>query len=190
MVQSLKRSRKLIIIAHPDDEAFGCSGLLQNSAIILVTDSDEANFSARKKILQGICKDLVIPLYNCGLRPCELDKIGIQKVHNWIDSAAKNIDADYIITHNPNDMHQDHRIISNAVDILARPERSRYKGLIHFSFENHSYNLVVQSNCEIMKKYANLVDINFYKTVQSYKAHIGTKYDCKFGDTFEIKFLR
>lgn len=190
MIKNLKRSRKLIIIAHPDDETFGCSGLLENSAIILVTDSDEANFAARTRILQRICKEKFIPLYKCGLQPCKLDTIGVQMVHNCIASAAKNIDAEIVLTHNPKDTHQDHRIISNAVDILARPERSQYKGLIHFSFEQHSHNLVVPSNTDLYTIYGGLVDSKFQSVVWKYKEFIGTKYGFRYGDTLDIRYLR
>lgn len=193
MIKTLKQSRKLIIAAHPDDEVFGCSSLLQNSSILLVTDAEDSNFIARKRILFSFAKDMYIPVYTLSLPACKLDTLGVQAVHNALHEALQGRYFDYVISHSTDDYHQDHAIIAKAVDIEFRPYRSKIKGLLEFQIDTANRfkpDIAIESNTELIKEYRNYVNPEFYKTQVDYKRYIGSLYDCGFADSFRIKFLR
>lgn len=193
MIQKLLQSKKLIIAAHPDDETFGASSLLQGSTIMLITDSSNSNFISRKRILSDICKLQRANLIELRFEACKLDKIGVSEVFDAMRDALKSRDFDYIITHGANEEHQDHKIIYDATKLLARPERSNFKGFFTYSVPQRNYTqcgIALRANEKMLEQYKSLVNSGFYSMVMAQKAYAGATYKIPFADVFGIEYIR
>ena len=192
MAQRLLQSRKLIIAAHPDDETFGVSSLLQNSTILLVTDSNNSNFISRKRVLSDICKAQNVRLIELKFEACKLDLIGISTLLDSFRDVLKSRDFDYIIAHSADDEHQDHKMIYHAAKLLARPERTNFKGFLTYNIsqKSHTNGLIIKANEKLLEQYKPLVDRGFYNSIIAHKKYIGACHNVEFADIFGIEYIR
>lgn len=137
-----KRSKILVVVAHPDDETLGCGGLMAKYSkdctfkILFIAEGVSARFSeneiqsdkCKSKIkaresncldalkLLGI-KDPIFIGYPCG----RLDTIPIIEINKKIEEAISIYNPDTILTHSPNDCNNDHKIIFKSVMMATRP---------------------------------------------------------------------
>lgn len=181
MVQKLKRSKKLIIVNHPREVLLGASGLLENSSILLLQDSDSTEFSNWKRWLMGVCKDLFIPLYTCGFSESTLQSISNEKLKNCIASAAVDV-FDYVIFARNSQSDK-------AISELYSPGNSQIRGLLSFSLEAHDAGIIVESKPEIINGYAGFGK-PLFNAIREYRAYIGKLYGFKYGDDFRLEYLR
>lgn len=184
MVQRLKRSKKLIIANHPREVLLGASGLLENSTILLLLDSDETEYQHWKRWLMGICKDMFIPLYTCGLSAEILRTLPEQKLKSCIESAVVG-DYDYVIF--ARSAHSA-RSAERAICEIFCPA-SNIKGLLSFSLEAHDKGIIVPSNPSVIEGYAGFAK-PLFAAIKEYRAYIGKSYGFQYGDDFRVEYLR
>lgn len=147
--------KNLIICAHFDDEVLGCSSILKNSDVLVVCGND-----VRKEIANKISNELGIKYYTFDYEPHSLQFEFQNVLCDRINEIARNYENIY--THNANDYHKDHQIVSNCVDVITRKNRTDYKSLIHFFIEtDFKYNYIKE------------VDYNFkVEMINKYKDYI------------------
>jgi LmbE family N-acetylglucosaminyl deacetylase len=129
----------LVVAAHPDDDAFGCSGTLsklalQKNNIFAVYFTD--GVSARQK-QKDIKKNIFDRKNNSekaakiiGIKKCifysypdnKLDTVPLLEITQKIEQEILKIKPDIIFTHFENDLNVDHQIINKAVKTATRPK--------------------------------------------------------------------
>ncbi|MFQ6111855.1 MAG: PIG-L deacetylase family protein, partial [Nitrospinota bacterium] len=121
----------LAIGAHPDDIEFGCGGTLLKFAqeghsvhlLVLTRGEQGGNGDVRvqeqKKSAEILrVQELVIGTYPDTRLP--LDK----EVISYIEDVMRRVEPDFILTHHPEDSHQDHRTLSQITLSAARYVRN------------------------------------------------------------------
>lgn len=181
MIQKLKRSKKLIIANHPREVLLGASGLLENSSILTLLDSDSTDFANWKRWLMGVCKDLFIPLFSCGFSETILQDIGKDKLKRCIEVAPVG-SIDYVI-------FARNTLTDKAIREQFCPGNSAIKGLLSFSLEAHDTGIIVPSKPEIINGYAGFGK-PLFNAIKEYRAYIGKQYGFKYGDDFRVEYLR
>ena len=170
------KKKVLVIIAHSDDESFGCGGLIKKLAvkknkvgIISFTngvgsrnkynlkDIDERkNHSIKASKILGF-KWLAQYDYPDN----QLDKISILEIVKLIELHKKKFLPDIVITHNFYDLNIDHRIIAEATLTAFRPEpNSKLKEIL--TFETPS-----STDFRILKRAKNFIP-NYYVNIEKY----------------------
>jgi len=124
----------LIIAAHSDDEALGCSGTIakhiaqgDNVYFLFMTDGvssrvdndAEVRFAAVKKVSK-ILK--VNSFDNFNFPDNKMDSIPLLNVVKKIESKIKQIQPEVIYTHHIGDLNIDHQITHKAVMTACRPQ--------------------------------------------------------------------
>jgi N-acetylglucosamine malate deacetylase 1 len=124
----------LIIAAHSDDEALGCSGTIakhiaqgDNVSFLFMTDGvssrvdndAEVRFAAVKKVSK-ILK--VNSFDNFNFPDNKMDLIPLLNVVKKIESKIKQIQPEVIYTHHIGDLNIDHQITHKAVMTACRPQ--------------------------------------------------------------------
>ncbi|OHA13811.1 MAG: hypothetical protein A2909_00820 [Candidatus Tagabacteria bacterium RIFCSPLOWO2_01_FULL_39_11] len=118
----------LVISAHPDDEAFGCLGVLFKHLEV----GDEINFQwftggRDEKQLGGMEK--LANLFNAeyaneNLADQELDALPIKKLISIAEKAVAKHKPDIVYTNFIGDLNKDHRLVSEAAMVACRPYRT------------------------------------------------------------------
>lgn len=125
----------LAVVAHPDDEALGCGGLLRKAAdeghetaVLLPTRRNDPRGVAEWPALTAAFRRSCELLGAAAILPdaplCETDaEPRVHLLHDfilpWVEA------ADVVLTHWPGDTNQVHRGVSRAVEIATRPFRRR-----------------------------------------------------------------
>lgn len=116
-------NKKIIAIgAHPDDCEIGCGGLLacaNNASIMCLSQGEIGGRSRDQELAKAAeilsCKVEAVPFFDDGKMELE-----ILEITSFLDHAIDEIRPDIILTHWPNDNHQDHRAVSQAVISACR----------------------------------------------------------------------
>jgi LmbE family N-acetylglucosaminyl deacetylase len=123
------------VVAHPDDETFGCGGTLAKLArrghechVLLATSrTDPRGREHWDDLVEGLHKaaarlgagvTVVDPLI-----PEDEAERDVRRLHDAI--VAHLADATLVLTHWRDDVHQLHRAVSRAVEVASRPFRRR-----------------------------------------------------------------
>lgn len=128
----------LVVAAHADDEALGCSGTLARHAsrgdkihIILLTDGvsarnpdqiDPSAIARRRNAANTALGLLSVSSSAYGRFPDnQLDTVPFLNVVKFIEGVAQKICPDVVYTHDLDDLNVDHRICHQAVLTAFRP---------------------------------------------------------------------
>ena len=134
----------LIVAAHPDDEILGCGGTMSkhvskgdNVSVIFLTNG----VSSRKQKKVTMNKN-IIRRKNAAIKASkiigvnkphflnfsdnQLDKHPLLKIIQSVEKLITKIEPHTIYTHFNNDLNIDHRITSNAVITVCRPQKKKY----------------------------------------------------------------
>jgi LmbE family N-acetylglucosaminyl deacetylase len=128
--------RVLIVAAHPDDEAIGCSGVMAKFksegvkiGLVFMTDGiasrspseNEANDrcsgkeKAMKILTPDYCKSFDYP-------DNKMDSVPLLNIVKSVESCVSEFDPDLVITHWQGDLNIDHRITYQSVVTAIRPQ--------------------------------------------------------------------
>lgn len=140
----------LVVVAHPDDEVYGCGGTIIRHVqsgdkvyCMYLTDGVKAKY---KKIDQNIIirkKNLIkveklmkfkwLHKLSGKFEDQKLDTIGITEIAKQIEMVKKEINPDLIYSHSFADLNKDHRVTVEATLIAFRPKSdSTVKAILSF----------------------------------------------------------
>jgi len=146
----MNKSKKkvLVIVAHTDDESFGCGGLIKKLSTqknIIKAISFTNGVGSRDKQTEKDIKKRKINSINAakilGFKwlaqydypDNQMDKYSILEYVKIIESHKKKFSPDIILTHNFYDLNVDHRIVAEATITAFRPEpKSTYTEIMTF----------------------------------------------------------
>jgi LmbE family N-acetylglucosaminyl deacetylase len=142
-------STVLVVVAHADDEALGCGGMIARSVaegdlvhVVYMTDgvgSREGDLplevSSRNAARDEALRILGVSGWNAFSFPDnQMDSVPLLKVVKALEPIVKAVRPDVIYTHHYGDLNVDHRITHQAVMTACRPDPSCSVRQI-FSFE-------------------------------------------------------
>ena len=142
------RKKVLLIVAHSDDETFGCGGLIKKLSLnkntinaISFTNgvgsrSKNNQEEIKKRKISSIKASKILGfkwLAQYDYPDNQLDKISLLELIKIIESHKKKIQPHIVITHNFSDLNIDHRRIAEATLTAFRPEpKEKLEQLITF----------------------------------------------------------
>ncbi len=133
----LSNKRVLVVVAHADDETFGCGGFIKKLSkkkntigAISFTDGlgSRSNFTLKKieKRKEASINASKILGFNWlaqyNYPDNELDKVSLLEIVKIIEKHKKKFKPHIVLTHNFSDLNIDHRIISESTLTAFRPE--------------------------------------------------------------------
>ena len=133
--------RTLIVVAHLDDETFGMGGTLAQMCLVnpenvkvkvLCNGRDDANSLARIGAFLEIQRMLGFKWVIHGYLDMELEMVPLKEVTSLIEYEIETFMPQRVITLSENDIHQDHKIVSHATKIAARPARTSVEEIYEF----------------------------------------------------------
>lgn len=134
--------RVLVVVAHPDDEVLGAGGTIKlmtdagiDVSLLVFTDGVSARFSDslndekktnartdRNEAFHKACSILGIKHFELLDYPDNrLDTCAALILAQEIERRIEQYKPNLIFSHTSEDLNQDHRAVSNAVDIASRP---------------------------------------------------------------------
>ena len=133
--------RTLIVVAHLDDETFGMGGTLAKMCLedpskvkvkVLCHGRDENNSKARIGAFLEIQRKLGFKWAIQGYNDMELEMVPLKEITNIIEWEIDMFKPQRVFTLSESDIHQDHKIISHATKIAARPSRTSVEEIYEF----------------------------------------------------------
>lgn len=186
--------KPLIIVSHFDDEVLGCSSLLEfKPTILVICGNDE-----RSKIIKSdlLCNYNYITF---DYKSLELQKISQSELVDKIKSATLKLDFNAVFTHSQNDNHSDHKIVSNACDVVFRPNRTHINLYAKFMVEplniaNFNETLGIKTilnyKIKLLDLYKDYIPKAHLDLILNYNRYIGSKYNLGFAEPFEIIYKK
>tara|TARA_Y100000992_G_C21206153_1_gene463047 strand:- start:65 stop:751 length:687 start_codon:yes stop_codon:yes gene_type:complete len=132
----IKKKRILIIVAHTDDESFGCGGLIKKLSKhnLIGAISFTNGISSRKNYTDSDIKKRKLSSLNAskilGFKwisqynypDNQLDKASLLEIIKLIEQNKKKFNPHIVLTHNFSDLNVDHRKVAEATLTAFRPE--------------------------------------------------------------------
>ena len=134
----IKNKKVLIVVAHPDDETFGCGGLIKrlslnknNIGIISFTNGvlgsrPNQKITQIKERKQSSKKASTIVgfkwLAQYNYSDNELDKVSLLEIIKILEKHKRKFKPHIVLTHNFSDLNIDHRKVAEATLTAFRPE--------------------------------------------------------------------
>ena len=125
----------LVIAAHSDDEALGCSGVIARHVaegdkvhLLFMTDgvasrSGSGDGEKRLTSAQGASKILKVSSFtNLNFPDNQMDSIPLLGIVKEVENKISNLQPEIIYTHHIGDLNVDHQITHKAVVTACRPE--------------------------------------------------------------------
>jgi LmbE family N-acetylglucosaminyl deacetylase len=127
----------LVVAAHADDEAFGCSGAMARHVaegdavhVVFMTDGvgarclpDISSSRERHSAAEQACAILGgMSVRNYDFPDNQMDSVPLLSVTQALESVVSNIRPDIIYTHHIGDLNVDHQVTHKAVMTACRPQ--------------------------------------------------------------------
>ena len=138
-MEEILGSKILVIGAHPDDEVLGCGGLLvaNNAAggksdVLIVSEGTSAQYNGdmvsshhRHSQLEEASKLLgVNRLWHWDYPDMRLNEVSHIELNSQIQNLISEGCYNYVFTHHPYDVNQDHQVVFRSTIVATRPTPS------------------------------------------------------------------
>ena len=147
----MKKKNILIVVAHRDDETFGCGATMaklskQNYNIFAISMTDGVsarpglnNIKIKKRFKNSIKASNILKFkwlndYSGKFKDNNMDSEDLLKIIKLIEKTKKKINPEIVFTHYPDDLNIDHQIVANATMTAFRP-KAKEKCKMILSFE-------------------------------------------------------
>lgn len=123
----------LVVVAHPDDEALGCGGTIstlasQGHTIDVLFMSGHVGARERRAADDELAEDIARAQEMLHIRSVErgpfpnirMNTVDHLNLVQFIEAALRRTEAEWIFTHHPHDLNDDHRQTSQAAQAAAR----------------------------------------------------------------------
>jgi len=189
MKNSIKKV--LVIVAHTDDESFGCGGLIKklssekNMVRAISFTNGVGSRSMQNKIHIKLRKENSLKaskilgfkwLQQFDYPDNEMDTVSMLEIIKKIETYKKKFLPDIVITHNFSDLNIDHRIVAEATLTAFRPEpNSSCSQIITFEVPSSTdYRMLKRSNNFIPNYFVKIDKILDYKikAIKAYKKEV------------------
>jgi LmbE family N-acetylglucosaminyl deacetylase len=125
----------LIVVAHPDDEVLGCGGTIRKAVFqgskvhVLFFNNGcrhRKNFEPQRIANQIQCvADLLGYTWTAlDYENNKMDMIPMSEASSKVIAMVKEFQPDHVMTHFDQDLHQDHKVVNQAVMIACRNMRN------------------------------------------------------------------
>lgn len=212
-------NRVLIVAAHLDDFELGMGGttvkISEHSEIDLLVlckgdrPGNESVAVQRKNACELNCKELSITPHYMDYSDTKLDTVSQTELCNIIYNTVNMLKCDTVFTHNINDVHRDHQIVSNATRVACRmrevsPVNELYEysvpGSTEWSFNSVTYNtfhnitdFVKQKNkmiCQYITELKEFPDPMSIQSIANRDAYHGSLCGVPYAEVFNQIFRR
>jgi len=181
----------LIVVAHPDDEVLGCGGMVSMLArrgipVTCCILSGNAEVRRHRPSTAELSQHMNEALRIIGATRCiEGDFPNIQfntvphvKVVTFIEDAIVSTGANTIFTHHPNDLNDDHKVVSGACQAAARlfqrrPSIPPLRGLYYMEILSSTDWAFRQSAPFSPDSFMTLDEIALAKKIEALRAYKG-----------------
>lgn len=202
---SLKKETKCLLLApHPDDETFGCGGLLinnfENFDIVCLTDGKKGGYgevspqelaSIRKNEFSSVMNKLNILSYKF------LDIPDGKLIYNYDTFKQINYeDYDYIFIPNYFDQHKDHKAVTTLLQKYALNHKLKsnvkiayYEVWATLPFPNYFVDItsVMDVKKDLIGQYSSQTKyVNFLKGISALNSYRGILVNRDFSELFSI----
>lgn len=163
------KKKILIIVAHSDDESFGCGGLikklsLNKNKITAISFTNGVGSRSKNNINEILKrkKSSIKASKILGFKwlaqydypDNELDKISLLEIIKKIEKHKKKIQPQIVLTHNFSDLNIDHRKIAEATLTAFRPEpKEKLEQLITFEVPSATDFRVLKNKKNFLPNY-------------------------------------
>jgi len=168
----------LVAAAHPDDEVLGCGGTIASLAasneqvhVVFFTDGVSARYCEGDKGLAEAThrrEESQRALQILGIQSSthlnfpdnRLDSVPTLDVVKRLEEILKSVNPDIVFTHHPWDVNVDHRKVTEAVEIAARPLQGNSVASIFYYETLSSTEWVIRdsSSAFVPNAYVDIVD--------------------------------
>ena len=150
--------RLLVLGAHPDDCELMAGGLLvrwsgPKRAVVVTTmaRSNPARQAIRDKEISNAMRAMRVADYEVGSHP-DADLVHDGTLTRYVDRLVRDFRPTLVVAHKPDDFHQDHRAIAQAVEAALRRSRATLLQGESYLWPLPSPNLYVDISGEIEAK--------------------------------------
>ena len=183
----IKNKKVLIVVAHPDDEVFGCGGLikklsLNKNNICVVSFTNGVGSRPNQKITQikereksskNASKILGFKwLAQYDYSDNELDKVSLLEIIKILEKHKKKFNPQIVLTHNFSDLNIDHRKIAEATLTAFRPEpKEKLEQFITFEVPSATDFRILKNKKNFLPNYFVNIEKNMNAKIKAIKCY-------------------
>ena len=183
----LSKKKILIIVAHTDDESFGCGGLIKKLSLnrnkisaISFTNGVGSRFNDREKEVKkrklfSIKASKILGfnwLAQYDYPDNQLDSVSLLEIIKVIEKHKKQFKPHIVITHNFSDLNIDHRKIAEATLTAFRPEpKEKLEQLLTFEVPSATDFRILKNKKNFLPNYFVNIEKYFNYKIRAIKCY-------------------